>query len=109
MLALLACLVAAGVLRLTGLDYALPEFGGHDERVFLEQTEFFRKGKQPAAGDEWVLTAYPHLLPRLGALLPSPERRGARGDARRGARARGRAVDAAAHAARAALGSRACR
>ncbi len=71
-LALLACLVAAGVLRLTGLDYALPEFGGHDERVFLEQTEFFRSGKQPAAGDEWVLTAYPHLLPRLGALLPSP-------------------------------------
>lgn len=72
LLALGLCIFAAGLLRLVGLDYALPEFFGHDERVFLVETEHFRSGFEPEPDEQWVLTAYPHLLPRLCALLPAP-------------------------------------
>jgi len=72
LIALLALIVLGAVLRLTGIGYGLPEIHGHDERVFAQEAQYFRDGTPPPSGTTWVLSAYPHLLPRLAAVLPDP-------------------------------------
>lgn len=65
-------LLLALAVRLVGLDYNLPQVRGHDERAFEIQVDHFRDGTPAPRGKEWVIDAYPHLLPRAVALLPDP-------------------------------------
>jgi hypothetical protein len=68
-----ALLLLVGLaVRIVGLDYNLPAVRGHDERAFEIQVAHFREGAAAPRGKEWVIDAYPHLLPRAAALLPDP-------------------------------------
>jgi len=79
LIALLALIVLGAVLRLVGIGYGLPEIHGHDERVFAQEVQYFRDGTPPPSGPTWVMSAYPHLLPRVAALLPASGREPAAG------------------------------
>src|SRR5690349_17334332 len=76
--AVLAAIVLAGLwLRLAGIGYLLPSVMNRDGMVLLRQVEVLRGGPRSIDGDAWRYGFYPHLMARLGTLLPEePPARG---------------------------------
>lgn len=70
-LALALLVLAAAALRLSGLGHGLPQATEPDGLVFAAQTALVRGGEaQPERELLWGF--YPHLVPRLAALIPAP-------------------------------------
>src|SRR5262249_40847901 len=76
--ALALIVVAAAWLRLAGIGYLLPSVMNRDGMVLLRQVEVLRGGPRSIDADAWRYGFYPHLMARLGMLLPEdPPARGA--------------------------------